>query len=199
MSEQNIIPKPKRKVVPRAGIDRVAVVHAAVTLIDREGLAALSLSRLASVLSVRTPSLYNHVDSLLDLRREIALYGLRELHRRIMQATIGREKESAVFGFAHAYRTFAKSHPGLYAVAAAALYFEDAELSAIQTDLVSSAILILSGYGFSETDALHAVRGLRSALHGFVTLEIAGLFGMPLDIDESFERLITTMTAGLSR
>jgi hypothetical protein len=44
---------------------------------------------------------------------------------------------------------------------------------------------------------LHAVRGLRSLVHGFATLEVAGGFGMPLDIDESFRRLVELLISGL--
>ncbi|BDI29258.1 TetR family transcriptional regulator [Capsulimonas corticalis] len=190
--------EPTRKSVPRAGLDRDALVRAAVRLVDQEGVEALSLGRLAKDLGVRTPSLYNHVDGMPGLKRAIAIHGLRELHRRITQATIGREKDAAVLGLACAYREFAKSHPGLYAIAAATLDFEDPLLTSVQTEVVNSALLVLSGYHLSDADALHAVRGLRSAMHGFVTLELAGLFGMPLSIDESFDRLIATMTAGLS-
>jgi hypothetical protein len=48
-------------------------------------------------------------------------------------------------------------------------------------------------------DAVHAVRGLRALVHGFVTLETAGGFGFPLDRDESFRRLLATFAAGLRR
>jgi hypothetical protein len=38
---------------------------------------------------------------------------------------------------------------------------------------------------------------LRSVLHGFVDLEVSGGFGMPLDRDESFQRLLTGYIAGI--
>lgn len=44
---------------------------------------------------------------------------------------------------------------------------------------------------------IHAVRGLRSIVHGFATLEAGGGFGMPLDRDESFLRLLRAYLAGL--
>jgi hypothetical protein len=36
-------------------------------------------------------------------------------------------------------------------------------------------------------------------VHGFASLEAAGGFGMPLDRDESFRRLIATFVAGLEQ
>ncbi|GEO24933.1 hypothetical protein AAC03nite_07180 [Alicyclobacillus acidoterrestris] len=44
---------------------------------------------------------------------------------------------------------------------------------------------ILATYGRSGTQAIHDVRMLRSALHGFVLLEDIGGFGMPLDVDHT--------------
>ena len=54
--------------MPRAGLDAEAVVAAAAALADEDGLAELTLARLAAALGIRTPSLYAHVDSLGDLR-----------------------------------------------------------------------------------------------------------------------------------
>jgi hypothetical protein len=62
---------------------------------------------------------------------------------------------------------------------------------------VDIAVVVLAGYGLQGNDALHATRGLRSLLHGFVALEAAGGFGLPLDRDESFARLVQVFIAGL--
>jgi hypothetical protein len=42
-------------------------------------------------------------------------------------------------------------------------------------------------------------RGLRSVAHGFATLEVARGFGIPLDLDESFDRLLRAFVAGLRK
>jgi hypothetical protein len=39
---------------------------------------------------------------------------------------------------------------------------------------------------------------MRSAVHGFAALESAGGFGIPLDVDESFEWLVSALLKGLS-
>jgi Tetracyclin repressor-like, C-terminal domain len=59
-------------------------------------------------------------------------------------------------------------------------------------------LAVLRGYGIEGDDALHATRAVRSALHGFVAVETAGGFGLPLDIDESFDRLVSLIDAGLA-
>ena len=49
---------------------------------------------------------------------------------------------------------------------------------------------MLAGYGLTGDDDIHAIRGLRALMHGFVSLEAAGGFAMPLDLDESYRRLV---------
>src|SRR5579864_8016152 len=68
-----------RSMAHRAGLDQTGVIDAAARLIDEEGLEQLSLGRLAERLGVRTPSLYNHVAGLPGLKRDLALYCLRDL------------------------------------------------------------------------------------------------------------------------
>jgi hypothetical protein len=45
------------------------------------------------------------------------------------------------------------------------------------------------------SDAVHAIR---ATLHGFVALEAGGGFGLPEDVDESFERLVAMLVSGLA-
>ena len=52
------------------------------------------------------------------------------------------------------------------------------------------AHLFVAHYGLRDEMALHMVRGFRSLVHGFVSLEVAGGFGLPLDLDKSFRLLI---------
>ncbi|MFI5039485.1 MAG: TetR-like C-terminal domain-containing protein [Solirubrobacterales bacterium] len=40
---------------------------------------------------------------------------------------------------------------------------------------------------------------MRAALHGFVALETGGGFGIPLDPDDSYARLVDVLDRGLSR
>ena len=40
------------------------------------------------------------------------------------------------------------------------------------------------------------MRILRSLVHGFASLEIAGGFGLALDVEESFRRLVAMYIAG---
>ncbi len=200
--------KTKTKAQPRrAKLDTATVVQTAVELIETDGLEALSLGRLAKELAVQTPSLYNHIDGLPGLQRELALHSTRELGEVMGNAAIGKSGVDAVRALAEAYRTYVKDHTGLYLTGLRSSGLQtpiDAELQAAQERVVHIVLAVMSSFGLQGKDALHAVRGLRSIVHGFATLEVAGGFGLPLDCDESFRRLIelfahSLSTAGLSR
>jgi AcrR family transcriptional regulator len=179
--------------MPRRGLDKAAVVQAAADLVNAEGIEALSLSRLAGRLGIQTPSLYNHIDGLTGLRRELALLNARTLGDRLTNAAIGKSGAQALVEVAQAYRAYIKECPAMYMAslrAAGAQADIDRELQAAEDRAVEIGLAVMGSFGLKGKDALHAVRGLRSIVHGFATLEVAGGFGLPLDCDESFRRLV---------
>jgi AcrR family transcriptional regulator len=184
--------------VPRAGLSPASVVGAAADLADADGLDALTLARIAATVGVRTPSLYNHIGGLDDVRRSIALVGLREIGDALRDAAVGRAADDALTAMAHAYRAYARAHPGRYAATQRAPAAADDELAAAASGAVDVLLAILRGYGLDGDDAIHAARAVRSALHGFVALETGGGFGIPVDLDESFDRMVAALARGLS-
>ncbi len=182
----------------RVGIDRDAVVRAAAKIADDEGWDALTLARVAGKLRVRSPSLYNHVGGLEALRRELKLLVMRELNTALTRATIGKSRDNAVRALAVAYRAFVKRHPGTYAATMVAAPKNDPAVEAAAGHIVETCLSVLSGYGLDRREGIHAIRAMRSAVHGFAALEIAGGFGIPLDVDKSFDWLVSSLLKGLS-
>jgi AcrR family transcriptional regulator len=183
--------------MPRHGLDSARVLDEAVRIADAEGLAAVTLARVAQALDVRAPSLYNHVSSRDALLRAIALRGMAELDDALRDAAVGRAGADALAAIARAYRDYARHHPGRYAATVRAPAPGDTELAARAARVVDLILAVLSSWGLDGEDAIHAVRGIRSALHGFTTIELDGGFGLPLDLDDSYERLIATLIAGI--
>lgn len=101
---------------PRAGLDQEKVLAAAAELVDREGPNGLTVGRLAEVLGVRPPSLYNHMRSVDHVQQELAARGLREMALAIRHAATGLAGFDALSAVARAYRQYALEHPGLYAL-----------------------------------------------------------------------------------
>jgi len=182
----------------RAGLDRSTVVEAAARLVDEEGIEQLTLGRLAERLGVRTPSLYNHVAGLPGLKHDLALYCLHDVYDRVTRAAIGKSRAEAIFAFASTYLSYARETPGRYALTLAPDP-DDQEVHMLANQLVDVARAILAPYHLSEEDAIHAIRGLRSIVHGFILLEEASGFRMPVNLDASFHWLMNLFITGLER
>lgn len=181
----------------RPGLDRAIVVRTAAEILDASDGRDVTLSQVASRLGVRTPSLYNHIGGLDDLRHALALQGVTELGDRLARAGIGKAGGDAVRAMGHAYRAFARERPGLYRSTQRAPDPDDKDLTAASDAVIDVLRIALEPYGLSPREQIHAIRGLRSVVHGFVSLELMGGFGLPEDVDESFQRLLDTFIAGL--
>lgn len=172
------------------------VIDAAVELVDREGAAALTLSRVAEVLGIKPPSLYNHVAGLEALRRDTSLRSVDELAGRLAAAAMGRAGRTALREVALAFRNYATAHPHLYQLSTQARP-DDEEFAAAGLRAIEPVVAVLRSYEFDPVEAVHAARMLRSALHGFASLEITGGFGLDIDVDTSFDWLVEHLTKTL--
>lgn len=181
----------------RAGLDRATVIDAAARVADRAGLPLVTFSGLAAELGVKPPSLYNHVASLDDLIDGVSLRGLQELADRSKDAATGRSGRDALEAIAQAHRAYAKAHPGVYAATLRSVERRNSELQAAGQALLDVLLAVLRGYHLVGNTALHSARCLHAAIRGFLALELGGGFGMPLDVDESFRRLVEMLDAGL--
>jgi AcrR family transcriptional regulator len=183
--------------VPRRGLDRAQVVEAGARIADAEGLDAVTLARVAAELGVRSPSLYNHVAGRDGLLRGIAAQSTRELAAALRRAATGRSGADAILAVAEAQRAYALAHPGRYATTVAAPAAGDAEHERAAAEAVDVLTAVLGGSGLDGDELIHGVRALRSAVHGFAALEAAGGFGLPVDRDASFRRLVEALAGGL--
>jgi AcrR family transcriptional regulator len=183
-------------VIERRGLTTESVIDAAVALVEKEGALALTLSRVARDLGVKPPSLYNHVDGLEMLRRAVGLRVLEDLGTKLGAAAMGRSGRPALRAVANGLRSYAATHPALYEVSAQ-MRVEDDEFAAVSLQAVEPVMAILRGYDLAEEEAIHAARTLRSALYGFVSIEMAGGFGLDVDIDASFVWLVDCLAQQL--
>lgn len=184
----------------RVRLDKNAVVRAAVDLVNAEGMAALTLSHLAEELGIQTPSLYNHVDGLPGLQRELAVLNARLLADRLGEAAIGKSGTELFIAVAQAFRDYVKEYPGLYLSTLRSSGNQptrDKDLMHEEERALKIGMTVMASLGLQGEDAIHALRAFRSMVHGFATLEIAGGFGLPQDCDESFRRLVDALVAGL--
>lgn len=132
-----------------------------------------------------------------DLRVRLALLAGGEMIDRIAAAVAGRTGKEALAAFAGAYRAYALTHPGRYAATRIRLDRSLATDSAAMRRTAEVTYGLLRAYGLDEPDLTDAVRLLRSALHGYCSLESSGAFGAPRDLEASWDRAVEALDVTL--
>lgn len=178
------------------GLDRERVLQLAEAIADREGAEALTLTRLADEAGVRKPSLYKHVDGLPDVLSSLTLRAYAAMADLLERTEVHDDPERALCAFAEAWRQWALAHPGTYVIASRTHVGGEAQVFREGARMVAAVTGRVRRLGVSEADAVHAVRGFRSLVHGFVLLELSGGYGLDVDVSTSFRRSVSALVRG---
>jgi AcrR family transcriptional regulator len=182
-----------------AKLSRHGIVDGALTFLDREGWDSLTINALATQLGTKGPSLYNHVDSLEDLRRAVRIRVIDDIIMMLNRVGEGRARDDAVLVMAGAYRSYAHHHPGRYsAFTRMPLGGDDPEYTAATRSAAAPVIAVLSSYGLDGNEAFYAALEFWSALHGFVLLEMTGVMD-DIDTDALFSDMVLRLATGMDR
>ena len=172
------------------------VIEAALTLIDREGLAALKFRQLADELGVTTMASYSHFSSKEELLTAMTEHALGGLDDRLDAAAPWHEQiRAAITGL---YEVLGR-HPGV-----ADLVLARSEGERLD-DLRDALVAVTVGEGLDATEAEDALRALVSYVFGFVALTRAGRpvtvrrgspeafeYGLTMLLDSLRQRVTTT-------
>src|ERR1700756_4442396 len=180
-------------------LSREIIVNAALTFLDREGWDALTINALATQLGTKGPSLYNHVDSLEDLRRTVRMRVIDDIITMLNRVAEGRVGDDAVLVMAAAYRSYAHHHPGRYSAFTRMPLSggEDPEYSAATRGAAAPVMAVVLSYGLDIEHAFYAALEFWSAMHGFVLLEMTGVMDDIVDTDTVFSDMVLRLAAGL--
>ena len=182
-----------------AKLSRDSIVNAALTFLDREGWDALTINALATQLGTKGPSLYNHVDSLEDLRRTVRMRVVGDIIEMLNTVGQGRTRDDAVMAMASAYRSYAHHHPGRYSAFTRMPLGggDDPEFTDATRAAAGPVIAVLASYGLDGEDAFYAALEFWSAMHGFVLLEMTGVMNGIVDTDTVFSDMVMRLAAGM--
>jgi AcrR family transcriptional regulator len=173
----------------RSRLTTAKVVDAALELVDEQGIDALTLAAVAARTGVATPSLYKHVASLGDLRAHVGLRVMEHMTAWLTETVVGRSGDEAVSALVHAYRAYVQKHPKRYAAAPMDPLHDELQRAA-GLKFMELVLATLRSYGLEGSDAVHAARRLRVIVHGFASIESSGGFGLPEDLDETYDQLV---------
>ncbi len=175
------------------------ILAAAEGIVDEGGPQALTMAAIAQAVGVRGPSLYSHVAGLDVIRAQMQARSMSALSSELQQAAMGRSGGDALRAMCDAFRTFALRHPNRYVMMTAAavdrqLMF-DASLGAD-----SAVRAALRGFALDDDEVFAAEVALFATAHGFVSLQVSGVFAGGMDADgadrlytEAIERFVASL------
>jgi AcrR family transcriptional regulator len=187
-------------VAARVGLTKRDVLDAAAAIVDELGTEALTLSRLAERLGVRSQSLYAHVDGLAGLKRELILYALHQQAARVRRSVMAKSGREALMALMNELVLVNREHPGLARLTSWSQPdpTDEAMFDAL-VEVSEPFTLLLASYGLSGDDLAHWRRIIWTSLQGFLSLEAADMMKLPADPDQSVHLLMDLIADGLDR
>lgn len=179
----------------RTSLDQIVATGRAIVEID--GLEGLTMQKVASVVGVRSPSLYKHVASRGELVKLIVESVAEELGETLDAAATGEDAQGDLLSQANALRDFAHRQPESYRLVFASIPDEwrpDPE----RLTRASAAVLRTAAALAGPDDSLQAARLITAWAHGFLTMELAGAFRLGGDVDEAFSYGVNRLALALS-
>ena len=184
----------------RLPLSRERVIVAALAVVDRDGLGALSMRRLAGELGVEAMSLYHHVRDKADVLDGIVAAVLDQMvppaegpwDERAMH--VGRELRRVV-----------RAHPHVHPLVVAGAFRSPSVVAP-----VGALLTALRDSGMGDDEVVGAFWTLLSYVSGSLSCELADvpdglddLVDLPVslfcaDVDEQFERGLRTITGALA-
>lgn len=152
-------------------LTRKGIVAAAMELIERDGVEAVSMRRLATELGCGVMSLYNHVPSksaLLDGVADAVVSGIE------ITSVPGAGWQEQVRAQARAFRQMARAHPRCTMVVVSR-----PPSSASMVRPVEHALATLREAGFGGHDAVQIVRAFVAYILGSLLREVGVVAGLP--------------------
>jgi AcrR family transcriptional regulator len=162
-------------------LSRALVLRAALEIVDRDGVAGLSMRRLGSALDRDPMTLYRYAANKAALLDGVAELVLEQL----TVDTTDDDWPSQLRTVARTYRALALAHPQVVPLLVTRPLATPLALRPLGTLRHLEAILeLLTRAGFSTVDALHIYRSLFGFLHGHVLNELQELVYNPEETDD---------------
>lgn len=181
----------------RKGLTIENIVEAATELINENGFDQFSLRELAARLNVKPASLYNHTSNVAEITLAVGRIALETLGSRLKQASVRLEGKTRLLAIADEYRKYAKENEELYKAILHLPAYEDESIKEESNNIMQHLYEALSDFELCQKEKIQFSRAYRSAMHGFVSLEMSGYFRQNVDVDESYHYLMNSLLSGL--
>ena len=173
------------------------IIETSAKLSNKVGLENLSLKMIATELNIKSPSLYNHISSLDNIKERLMIYGWKQIENKMIDSAVGVSGYEALENMCYAFYDYATSHQGVFTAMLWYNKYETQEKKNTTTRLFDMLFKIMNSLNISDDNINHTIRTLRGFLEGFVLLVNNNAFGNPISIKESFDLSLEIIINGI--
>lgn len=173
------------------------IIETSARLSNKVGLDNLSLKMVAEELNIKSPSLYNHISSLDEIKMQLMIYGWRQIEEKMLDSAVGVAGYDALRNMCYAFYDYATNNKGVFTAMLWYNKYENVEKENATTKLFNMIFKIMKTLNISDDNINHTIRTFRSFLEGFSLLVNNNAFGNPISIKESFDLSLDIIITGI--
>lgn len=175
------------------------VVAAAIVCIDKEGVGALGVNRVARELGIKPPAIYKHVKGNTGLERAVAIALWKEYLDYFDDQTTGvTALGPMMFSGAQATRRYAKQYFARYSVMMGyQMKPTDPEEAAIIQRSLQPFRVCFSTEDYEESTLIDIMRMVNAAIYGFIMREQMDLMTLKRSTDESYNVMLKLLLVAI--
>lgn len=173
------------------------VIETAAKLSNKVGLENLSLKMIAEELNIKSPSLYNHISSLDNIKERLMIYGWKQIENKMIYSSVGVSGYEALKNMCYAFYDYATNNKGIFTAMLWYNKYENEEKKNTTTRLFDMLFKVMNSLNIRDDNINHIIRTLRSFLEGFSLLVNNNAFGNPISIKESFDLSLEIIMNGI--
>ena len=181
----------------RAGLDQNVIIEKAAALANDVGIENITLKMVADEFGIQTPSLYNHIKGLEDLKKQIMLLGWKQVEKEIILSVVGVSGYDALRRMCYAFYEYATKNPGIFNAMLWYNKYQNDEAQNATKQLFAVLFKIMGTLNISDENINHFIRTFRGFLEGYALLVNNGAFGNPAPVRESFDLSVEVLLNGI--
>lgn len=178
-------------------INNELIIETSACIANRIGLDNLSLKLIAEELNIKSPSLYNHIKSLDEIKMQLMVYGWKQMEEKMIDSAVGVAGYEALKNMCYAFYDYATNNKGVFAAMLWYNKYENSLKESATTKLFAMLFKIMQSLDISDDNINHIIRTLRGFLEGFALLVNNNAFGNPISIKESFDLSLEIIMNGI--
>ena len=173
------------------------IIETSAHIANKVGLDNLSLKMIAEELNIKSPSLYNHISSLDEIKSRLMVYGWKQMEEKMIDSAVGVSGYEALRNMCYAFYDYSTNNKGIFTAMLWYNKYESTEKKKATTKLFNIIFKVMKPLNITDENINHIIRTLRGFLEGFSLLVNNNAFGNPISIKESFDLSLEIIMNGI--